>query len=76
MQLVQISNKVSTLKPVLTGVPQGSIIEPLLFNICINDIVKASQKFAFMLYADNTTLNYTLDSFSNDPEEIQNFIVR
>ena len=76
MQFVQIGNKVSTMKPVLTGVPQGSIIGPLLFNIFINDIVKASQKFAFILYADDTTLNSTLDSFGNDPEEIQNSIVR
>ena len=64
------------MKPVLTGVPQGSIIGPLLFTIFINDIVKASQKFAFILYADDTTLNSTLDSFGNDPEEIQNSIVR
>ena len=76
MQFVQIGNKNSTMKPVLTGVPQGSIIGPLLFNIFINDIVKASQKFAFILYADDTTLNSTLDSFGNNPEEIQNSVVR
>ena len=76
MHFVQIGNKVSTMKPVLTGVPQGSIIGPLLFNIFINDTVKASQKFAFILYADDTTLNSTLDSFGNYPEEIQNPIVR
>ena len=75
-QFVQIGNQASTMKPVLTGVPQGSIIGPLLFNIFINDIVKASQKFAFILYADDTTLNSTLDAFGNDPEEIQNSIVK
>ena len=75
-QFVQIGNQASTVKPVLTRVPQGSILGPLLFNIFINDIVKASQKFAFILYADDTTLNSTLDSFGNDPEEIQNSIVR
>ena len=59
------------MKQVSTGVPQGSIVGPLLFNICINDIVK----FAFILYADDTTLNSTLDLFGNDTEEIQNSII-
>ena len=33
MQFIQIGNKVSTMKPVLTGVPQGSIIGPLVRGI-------------------------------------------
>ena len=44
------------MKLVSTGVPQGSIVGLLLFNIFINHIIKASSKFAFMLYADDTTL--------------------
>ena len=28
------------------------------------------------MYADVTTLDSTIDSFGNDPEEIQNLIVR
>ena len=63
------------MKQVSTGVPQGSIVGPLLFNIPINDIVKASSKFAFILYADDTTLNSTVDLFGNDTEEIQNSII-
>ena len=49
---------------VSTGVPQGSIVCPFPFNIFINDIthVKAGSKFVFILYADDTTLNSTLDS--------------
>ena len=42
-----------------TGVPQGLILDQLLFIICINDIAKASQKFNFIMYADDTTLKYT-----------------
>ena len=73
-QFVQIGDVRSTMKQVLTGVPQGSIIGPLLFNIFINDIVKACDKFAFILYADDTTLNSTLDCFGKNTDEIENSI--
>ena len=62
------------MKQVLTGVPQGSIIGPLLFNIFINDIIKTCNKFAFVLYADDTTLNSTLDCFGKNTDEIENSI--
>ena len=37
-QRVQINNKFSSLKEVMTGVPQGYIDYPLLFNLFINDL--------------------------------------
>ena len=36
-QRVQIKNKFSNLKEVIAGVPQGSIDEPLIFNLFIDD---------------------------------------
>ena len=74
-QFVQIGNIKSTMRLVSIEVPQGSIVGPLLSHIFINDIIKACSKFAFILYADYTTLNSTLDSFGNDTEEIQNSII-
>ena len=38
-QAVQINNNVSSYKKVQTGVPQGSIDSPLLFNLLISDLV-------------------------------------
>ena len=56
------------------GVPQVSV-GPLLSNIFINDIIKSSAKFSLILYADDTTLNATLDNFGTNPVDIQKSII-
>ena len=47
----------------------------MLFNIFINDIKESSAKFSFVLYADDTTLNSTLDNFGTNPVDIQKSII-
>ena len=69
-QYVQIDDVSSSMLSINTGVPQGSIVGPLLFNILINDIIMSSDKFNFILYADDTTLNATVESFGETAADI------
>ena len=53
---VQYNDCVSSYSELTTGVPQGSILGPLLFIIYMNDIASVTDKFHFTIYADDTTL--------------------
>ena len=55
-QYVQFKDSLSSYSNIRTGVPQGSILGPLLFIIYMNDIAHITNKFFFTIYADDTTL--------------------
>ena len=57
-QFVNLNGKDSSLLTVLCGVPQGSILGPLLFLIYINDIVYTFEQTKFIIFADDTNLFY------------------
>ncbi|MEE8341453.1 MAG: reverse transcriptase family protein, partial [Candidatus Neomarinimicrobiota bacterium] len=65
-QYVTIDGIQSKLGHITTGVPQGSILGPLLFIIYINDISNSSSVFNIISYADDTTLTSSLKTFNTD----------
>ena len=54
-QKVSVNGTESQYLPIDIGVPQGSILGPLLFIIYVNDILNAATEANIGLYADDTT---------------------
>ena len=55
-QYVKFNNSCSDQMKMLCGVPQGSILGPLLFILYINDICNVSNVLEFILFADDTNI--------------------
>ena len=57
-QTTEIGSHISSKLNINCGVPQGSVLGPLLFLLYINDIQYCSNKLQFFLFADDTNALY------------------
>ena len=64
-QFVSVNGISSTMKPITSGVPQGSVLGPLLFLLYVNDMPGTLVKSSMIMYADDTTIFYTHSDINN-----------
>ena len=64
-QYVSVNGSNSDVLSITCGVPQGSVLDPLLFLIYINDLPNASKKLTFYLFADDTNIYYECNDLPN-----------
>jgi retron-type reverse transcriptase len=74
-QYVILNGSSSNLASVSHGIPQGSILGPLLFLIYINDLPKVAPEAHFILFADDTTVLLPINNKAMDNHSVPQNVV-
>ena len=62
-QVCSVNGQTSSSKEIVCEIPQGSILGPLLFLLCINDMTDCLEKTTEYLYSDDTEISSSSDNF-------------
>ncbi len=82
MQTVIIEGSLSGSLPVTVGVPQGSILGPLLFTLYVNELPKVAENCLTSMYADDIELEHATKpqyiqlmeiTINNDLDKLQSY---
>ena len=71
-QTTEVDHFISDKAVVGCGVPQGSVLGPLLFLLYVNDIHRCSNKLRFYLFADDTNILYADKTLKNLETTVNN----
>ena len=71
-QCVKLGTGKSSFRDIIKGVPQGSILGPVLFNIVINDIFHFVTECNIYNYADDNTLSCSNSNIETVKENLEN----
>ena len=69
-QYVEFNGICSDSRQIKCGVPQGSILGPLLFLLYINDLYNVSKVVDFILFADDTNIFFSHKDFNSLSETL------
>ena len=75
-QMTTIENKSSNLRDITCGVPQGSILGPMLFLMYVNDLSSIVKNCKYQLYAEDTVIYNTNNSLQISTRNVEEDLVR